>query len=132
MIKAGLKLVQQVLDQIGAGDDAHQFAAVNDGDSVEIAASEDFSRFADRGVFLQGDRVLGHDVLQGEGVVERGIDRPFIGGKGVAKADAQDIGEANDANELIAIDDWDVMNAAFVDELADFGDGVAVMHGGDL
>jgi hypothetical protein len=26
-----------------------------------------------------------------------------------------DIGEANDANEWLATDDWDVMNAAFLD-----------------
>lgn len=126
------KLIQQVLDQVGAGDDADELGAVDDGDGVEVASGEHFGGFADGGGLLQGDRVPGHDILKLQGVVERGINRAFICVEHIAKADTQNVRETDDADKLVAIDDWDVVDTALFNDLADFGDRVAVVNGGDL
>jgi len=127
-----LELVEEVFDEVGGGDDADEFGAVDDGDGVEVALGEDFGGFANGGGLLEEDGAFGHDVFECEGVVEGGVDGAFVGVEGVAEADAEDVGEGDDADELVAIDDGDVVDAAFFDDLADFGDGVAVVDGGDI
>lgn len=62
-------------------------------------------------------------------MIERGIDGALIGVEGIAKADAEDVGPGDDADELVALDDGDVMDAVLADEGADFGDGIAVVGG---
>lgn len=96
---------------------------------MEGAAGQEFCGFADGAGLGEGDGGLFHDLLEGEGVIERGVDGAFVGVEGVAKADAEDVGPGDDADELITIDDGDVMDAVLTDEGTDFGDGIAVMGG---
>lgn len=65
-------------------------------------------------------------------MVERGVDSAFVGVEGIAETDTKDVREGDDADELVAIDDGDVVDAALFDDLADFGDRVAVVNGGDI
>lgn len=123
------ELIKQILDEIRGGDDADELGAGDDGEGVEGAAGEEFGGFTDGAGFGEGDGALLHDLLQGEGVIERGIDGAFVGVEGVAKADAEDVGPGDDADELVGIDDGDVMDAVLADEGADFGDGIAVVGG---
>jgi hypothetical protein len=70
-----------------------------------------------------------HHLLQRERVVERGIDSAHIGAKRIAEADAEDVAPGDDADELVAVHDRDVMHAMLADEGADFGDRIAVVDG---
>jgi coproporphyrinogen III oxidase-like Fe-S oxidoreductase len=54
----GLKLVEQVLDQVGGGDHADELAAIDDGQGVEITFGEDFSGFTNGAGFGQRHRIL--------------------------------------------------------------------------
>lgn len=123
------ELIEQILDEVGRGDDADKLGARNDGQGVEGAPRKEFGGFAHGAGFGQGDGALLHDLLKGQGVVQRGIHGAFIRLKGIAKADAENVAPGDDANELVAIDDGDVMHAVLAHQGADLGDGVAVVGG---
>ena len=88
--------------------------------------------FADGRVFTHGDGVFFHELLERHRVVERGVHGPLIGVECVAEADAEHVGVADDADELLPADDGDVMHAVLADELADFGDRLAMMNGDEV
>ena len=96
---------------------------------MKAAASEDLRRFAHCAGFSQRHGVFLHNLLKGEGVVQRGVHGAFIGLEGIAKADAQDVAPGDDAHKLVAIDDRDVVHPVLAYQGAHLGNGVAVMCG---
>lgn len=127
-----LELFEQVFDQVCAGDDATQFPPMDDGDRMKVSTSEDLCRIFDRGGVLQAHGVFVHQLLNAEGVIQGGIHRTFVSLESFSKADAQDVCPCDDAHQFVSAYDGDVMHAMLTNELADFGDGLAMMDGDEM
>lgn len=123
------ELIEQILDDVRRGHDADELAARNDGNGVEAAACEDLRRLTNGAGFRQSDRVFLHDLLQGKGVVQRGVHGALVSVEGIAKADAQDVAPSDDSDELVAADDGDMVDAVLADKGAHLGDRITVVCG---
>jgi ABC-type oligopeptide transport system ATPase subunit len=94
-----------------------------------LVDGKDVSRLANGRVLSERDHVLLHQLFDGHRVIESRIHGALIRIKRIPKAHAQDVGMADDANQLIAADDWHMVHAIFLDELANFRNRIAVMDG---
>ena len=73
-----LILLQQVANQVGDGDQAHQLASIDNRKGVELARDEGFGGLANGAVLGEGDQLGLHDVFDFEAMVQRGIDGALV------------------------------------------------------
>jgi hypothetical protein len=126
----GLELIQQIPDQVRARHHTEKrfSVAIHDRDGMKFTFRQHLRRIANGGGFQQRPRRIIHDLFERYRVIQRGIHRPLVRSKGIAEADAQNVGKADDPDDLPSADDRKVLDALVAHELAGFGDWIAVMH----
>ena len=99
---------------------------------MKLPLGENLRRFTDCGLLIEGGNVLGHELFNRHGVVKGCVDRPLISIEDVAETHPQNVRVADQSYQLITTDHGNVMHSVLTNELANFGDRIAVVHGDQI
>jgi hypothetical protein len=120
-----LVLFHEIMNEVCGSHDAGQTCAINNGDRVESAATEDYSGVTDRAGNGHSDYVCSHHILQFSGMVEHCVEAANILIAELTKADSQEISPGEDSDKFTAAKDGQVVDPRFLEYFSGFRERVA-------
>ena len=107
-----LILVDEVLDQISRGDDADEFASINDWKRVKVVTCKLARRVSNGAAHRNGNWLSIRQIGQLVSVVENCVKTATVLVAEVSKSDSKNVIPTDDAYKVIAIDDWQVVTVS--------------------